>query len=74
MDRSMPIYDLSEFIKCCDESKHNVFIHQKATDDANLHFGLKTKNNLLDFISNGGLEEINFINSQGWENNPDKTT
>jgi hypothetical protein len=69
----MPKYDIFEFIRCCDENKNDVVPLKSALDDANSCFGLKTKSNLLDFIGNNGMEDLKFVNTKEWENNPDKT-
>ena len=69
----MPKYDIFEFIRCCNENKNDVVPLKSALDDANSYFGLKTKSNLLDFIGNNGLEDLKFVNTKEWENNPDKT-
>jgi len=34
------------------------------------YYGLKTSGEILRFIANGGLEQLEFINSKPWENNP----
>ena len=69
----MPKYDIFEFIRCCDENKNDVVPLKSALDDANSCFGLKTKSNLLDFIGNNGMEDLKFVNTKEWENNPNKT-
>jgi hypothetical protein len=70
----MPKYDIFEFFRCCNENKSDVVPLKRALDDANSYFGLKTKSNLLDFIGNNGMEDLKFVNTKEWENNPDKTT
>ena len=69
----MPKYDLCKFVRCCNENKNDVVPLKSALDDANSYFGLKTKSNLLDFVGNNGLEDLKFLNTKEWENNPDKT-
>ena len=69
----MPKYDIFEFFRCCNENKNDVVPLKSALDDANSYFGLKTKSNLLDFIGNNGLEDLKFLNTKEWENNPDRT-
>ncbi|MEN6411813.1 MAG: hypothetical protein ABFC84_03480 [Veillonellales bacterium] len=44
---------------------------REAQDDARNDFGLKTSGEILRFIANGGLEQLEFINSKPWEKNPD---
>jgi len=70
----MPTYDFNKFKKCCQENKDCVMPFKKAQDDASLYFGLKTKNALLEFIANDGLEDLSFINTKPWENNSDKNS
>jgi len=36
------------------------------------HFGINTKADLLDFIGNHGLEDLTYINTEPWRNNPRK--
>jgi hypothetical protein len=67
-----PAYCLEDFLHDCnDDSRILVFKH--AQQDAGEIFGLYTKQALLEFIANDGLEHMQFINSKDWEKNPDKT-
>lgn len=67
-----PYYDLGVFLKACRVSaRPHVVVLKKAQDDARNDFGLKTSGEILRFIANGGLEQLEFINSKPWENNPD---
>ena len=67
-----PYYDFSDFEKACREDKAGVIPINNVLKDAADYFNLRTKSDLLDFIANSGLEELNFINKKKWENNPNK--
>lgn len=68
--RKNPYYDFEEFKRACDEDKDNVLPIESVLEDAEEFFNLRTKTQLLDFISNNGLENLEFINKKDWENNP----
>jgi hypothetical protein len=68
----MPVYTLDDFLLCCGKSPNSVILINTVLKDAQKDFHLNTKADLLEFISNGGLEDITFINTKEWENNPDK--
>lgn len=68
----MPSYDFTAFKKAC-MNKTDVFIVSQALKDANNIFNLRTKNDLLEFIGNDGLEDLHFINTKEWEKNPDRS-
>jgi hypothetical protein len=68
----MTAYSLDEFIDCCGKNPTKVFPINNVVKDAQNIFHLNTKSELLDFIGNGGLEEIEYLNTKPWENNPDK--
>lgn len=70
----MPTYDLEDFLDCCQNQQNKVRPIDDVEKDAEKIFGLKPASVLLDFIGNGGLEEIEFVNSTPWRKNPDKTT
>jgi hypothetical protein len=72
LEGEMPYYDIEEFLRACGTDQSNIFIFQSALKDASEFFGLKTKTQLLGFICNGGLEKLEFQNSNHWKNNPDK--
>lgn len=67
----IPNYKYEDFKKAC-KNKKDVFIWNKALGDAKKCFGLKSRNEVLSFIANNGLEDLNFKNSKPWENNPNK--
>jgi len=70
--RKSPKYDFEEFKKACGEDRDNVIPIGNVLKDAGDLFNLRTKTDLLSFIFNSGLEDLTFINSKDWENNPDK--
>lgn len=66
----MPEYSFDDFKQCCIENQADVVAWQKALEDADKIFGLRTKTELLNFIGNDGLEDLTFINKKVWEKNP----
>ncbi len=65
-------YDVDAFLKACKGRKSSrVVVLKKAQNDAKNDFGLKTSGEILRFIANDGLEQLEFVNSKLWENNPD---
>jgi hypothetical protein len=68
-----PEYDFNDFIHDCGEGISKVFVTQGAMVTARTDFNLNTQASVLEFITNGGLEKLTFINKKAWENNPDKT-
>ena len=70
----MPFYIYSEFQNACGTDKNDVIPINNLLKDANDHFNLPTRQSLLDFIFNDGLENLDFLNTKEWENNPDQST
>lgn len=71
--KKSPSYKFSDFKKACrKKNRNNLFIIYGALIDADKYFNLRTKNQILDFIYNDGLENIVFINTKLWEQNSDK--
>ncbi|MCK4796006.1 MAG: hypothetical protein KAT05_01425 [Spirochaetes bacterium] len=68
----MSYYNINDFINVCRTDQNSVFVFKKALDDANNDFIIDSKSKLLKFIGNNGLEELTFINTKKWENNPNK--
>ena len=66
-----PSHNLNEFIKACKSSKV-VGVSINAQDGAK-YFNLNTITSILNFITKGGLENPQFINSKLWEKNPEKS-
>jgi hypothetical protein len=50
----------------------NVQILYDAELNAMHQFGLNTKSDLLSFIGNGALQNMSYINTEPWRNNPKK--
>ena len=63
-----PKYDLEEFKKACSEKERVKFI-EDSLRDADNHFNLGSVEAVLDFISNDGLERLEFINRTPWRKN-----
>jgi hypothetical protein len=68
-----PAYNLEDFITCCDKKPDEIQMFDDAIKDAQYIFHLYTRNDVLAFIANNGLEKITFINTKPWEKNPDPT-
>ena len=51
-------------------SPQNVQVLYDAETNARLQFGLNTKADLIAFIGNGGLQDMSYVNSVPWKNNP----
>jgi hypothetical protein len=69
----MPKYSITDLYVACKDKQDAVMPLRQALTDADKLFGLKTQKSLLDFIANGGLEDLTFVNTKEWENNPDKS-
>lgn len=64
-------YNFENFKKAC-KNKGLISISENVRADADNYFRLRTKKDILDFIENDGLEDLVFINTKPWENNPNK--
>lgn len=69
--RSQPSYNFKNFKKAC-KNEDLIYIPNNVLADADNYFRLRTKRHILDFIKNDGLEDLHFINTKQWENNPNK--
>lgn len=69
----MSSYTYSEFQNACGTNKNDVISINSVLKDANDHFNLPTRKSLLDFIFYGGLENLDFLNTKEWKDNPDKS-
>ncbi|MDP1677798.1 MAG: hypothetical protein Q8L88_13150 [Bacteroidota bacterium] len=69
----MSYYSFQDFKEACLSDQSNVIVMGGALKDADTCFSLSSRTELLDFIANDGLEELEFINTKDWEKNPDKT-
>lgn len=71
--KKSPSYKFSDFKKACrKKNRNNLVIIYDALEDADKYFNLRTKDQILDFIYNDGLENKIFINTKLWEQNPEK--
>lgn len=66
----MSYYIYSDFKKACGEDKNNIVPINSVLKDASDIFNLRTKDDLYEFIYNDGLEDLQFVNTKDWENNP----
>ncbi len=64
----MPTRDLAAFIQGCGEGR--AWVWDVAMEDARSDFGLYTRDELLKFISAGGLENLTFREQRSLEGNP----
>jgi len=69
----MPYYKFGDFKKACGEDKNSVVPIGAVQKDAEDIFNLRTKTQLLEFISNNGLEDLEFQNEKIWDKNPNKS-
>jgi len=65
-------YCIADFILCCMINPQNVQVLFDAELNARCQFGLNTKTQLLEFIGNGGLQAMSYVNTKPWRNNPKK--
>ena len=68
----MSYYRYTDFKKACKDDEENVIPINNVIENARNDFKLNTKSQLLDFILNDGLENLTFVNTKDWENNPNK--
>ncbi len=69
--KKSPSHNFLDFKKSCKKkNRNNVFIFPNVLKDADKYFNLRTKNQILDFIYNDGLENRFFYNTTPWEQNP----
>jgi hypothetical protein len=65
-------YEVNDLVECCKMTPEKVLILKKPLKDAKADFNLNTMKDVIAFIANHGLEELSFVNSKLWENNPNK--
>jgi len=71
--KKAPSYNFLGFKKACrKKNRNNVFILPEALKGADKYFNLRTKNQILDFIYNNGIENRFFYNTAPWEKNPNR--
>lgn len=66
-----PSYSYDDFKRACGEDPKTVIPIGDTLKKASADFNLRTPVELKGFIYGGGLENLTFINSKDWENNPD---
>ncbi len=66
----MPYYKFEDFKKTCGADFLSVILICSVRNDARDDFNLSSKKNLLEFISNDGLESLKFVNTKPWGKNP----
>jgi hypothetical protein len=64
-------YDIKDLIDACNMPV-NVVVLRNALTSASIDFGLNTAKEVMEFISNDGIENPKLINTKKWENNPDE--
>lgn len=69
----LPYYNYTDFQSACGNKQHDVIPINNVLKDAKNDFNLNSKSKLLEFIANGGPEDLKFINTKEWENNPNKS-
>ena len=67
-------YCLADFIICCMSNPEKIHVEYDAVLNAQHQFGLNTKTELLNFIGNGGLQDMSYVNTEPWRNKPQKIT
>jgi len=65
-----PTYLFSDFQAACGQGD-TVTVSNDAQDDARDYFHLRNELAIRDFIFNNGLENLEFIDTKPWRNNPD---
>jgi hypothetical protein len=65
-------YNYTDFQKACGDRQKDVIPINNVLRDSKKDFNLNSKSKLLEFIFNGGLEDLKFINTKEWENNYNK--
>jgi len=68
----MSYYRYTDFKNACENDRDNVIPINNVPENARNDFNLNTKSQLLDFIQCDGLENLTFVNTKDWENNPNK--
>jgi len=68
----LPYYNYIDFQNACN-NPNDIILINPVPRDANNDFNLNSKSSLLAFITNDGLEDLKFINTKEWEDNPNKS-
>lgn len=69
----MPKYNFEDFKEACCKKPETIFLDKGVIDSAGKDFQLYTKTELLAFICGNGLEPMDFVNTEVWRKNPDKS-
>lgn len=69
----MPYYDIEKLIKACKKKTSTVIVLNGNLDKACEFFDLCTISEIVAFIGNGGCENLEFVNTKLWDNNPNKS-
>jgi hypothetical protein len=70
----MPAYRFEEFVAACAGDPKGIYVRGEAMADAEKEFHLRTKEEILRFISNDGLENPKHRNTVPLEKNPEHPT
>ncbi len=63
-----PAYNFTDFQEACElREPKKVFVWPDAVADADTFFSLRPERVILDFIANGGLQDLEFINQKPLE-------
>ena len=65
-------YDLEDFIQSCRDNPKTIVVYYEAQFNARYQFGLNTKEELLTFIGNDGLQDLTYWNTEPWRLNQNK--
>lgn len=74
MTKDSPEHLLEDLIKACkDGGTQQVFVSKGAQQDAASDFNLHRMDDIINFIGNGGLEDMTYKFSETRNNNPDQS-
>jgi len=65
-------YNLKDFIRCCKNKHEDIQVEYDALLNAREQFRLNTKTDLLAFIGSKGLQDLIYVSTELWRNNPKK--
>ena len=71
-DLETKAYCLADFILCCMNEPQKVQALYEAELNARIQFGINTKSELIAFIGNQGLQNLTYVDTELWRNNPRK--
>lgn len=70
-ERNHSHYNFENFKEAC-KNKDLIYIPNPVLADADKYFNLRSKKQILDFIGNNGLENLHYLYSNEWKNNPNR--